>query len=129
MGKGMDQIVNINKYLSFIIKRLKSIKPYQVILFGSWAYGEPTVDSDVDLIVVLAQRGIARTYQEKYQKRMLVGQRLLEIEREISLDTLVYTLDEWELFLKQGSSFSKIVKDKGVVLYEGHNEGMAHQSV
>ena len=28
--------------------------PRQVILFGSYAYGTPTVDSDVDLLVILA---------------------------------------------------------------------------
>jgi len=37
----------------------------------------------------------------------------------------VYTLDELELFLNQKSSFSKVVTDKGITLYEANNERMA----
>ncbi len=35
-----------------IIERLKPIHPEKVILFGSYAYGEPNKDSDIDLLVV-----------------------------------------------------------------------------
>ena len=31
---------------------IKKYKPQKIILFGSYAYGEPTQDSDVDLLVV-----------------------------------------------------------------------------
>jgi predicted nucleotidyltransferase len=35
----------------------REFRPRRIILFGSYAYGEPTSDSDVDLLVVLAFRG------------------------------------------------------------------------
>ena len=32
---------------------VREFAPLQVILFGSYAYGTPTADSDVDLLVVM----------------------------------------------------------------------------
>jgi len=34
-------------------------QPSKIILFGSYAYGEPKEDSDVDLLVVMPVRGAA----------------------------------------------------------------------
>lgn len=111
-------------YIPSIVKKLKAIKPYKIILFGSHAYGKAQADSDIDLIVVLNKKGISKTYQEKSQKRKIVHKELLPIEREVSLDTLVYTRDEWTQFLKQNSAFSKPVNRKGVVLYESKHSRM-----
>src|SRR6185437_1885604 len=33
------------------------VNPERIILFGSYAYGEPTEDSDVDLLIVMPHRG------------------------------------------------------------------------
>ncbi len=37
-----------------------AFQPRKVILFGSYAYGKPTADSDVDLVVVRPRKGRAR---------------------------------------------------------------------
>ncbi len=118
---------NSDNYIPLIVERLKATNPYKIILFGSYAYGEPNANSDIDLIVILNKKGIAKTYKEKFQNRMMVGKQLLAIEREVALDTLVYTRDEWALFLSQNSSFSKLVRSTGIVLYEANNPGMAQQ--
>ncbi|HEY86360.1 MAG TPA: nucleotidyltransferase domain-containing protein [Chloroflexi bacterium] len=112
-------------YIPLIVKRLKAINPHKIILFGSYAYGRPDADSDIDLVVILNQQGRAKTYREKFQNRMTVGECLLDIEREVPLDTLVYTLDEWNLFLSRNSSFSRHLSNRGRVLYEANNPGMA----
>ena len=112
-------------YIPRIIKKLEAINPYKIILFGSHAYGKTHADSDIDLIIVLNQKGISKSYNEKREKRKLVHQELLPIEREVSLDTLVYTLDEWTQFLKQKSAFSKLVSQEGVILYESSHARMA----
>ncbi len=112
-------------YIPLIVERLKAINPYKIILFGSYAYGRPDDDSDIDLVVVLNRQGYAKTYKEKFQNRMTVGERLLDIERKVPLDTLVYTLDEWNLFLSQNSSFARHLSNRGMVLYEANNPGMA----
>lgn len=33
-------------------KIVKAVEPEQIILFGSYAYGQPTSDSDVDLLII-----------------------------------------------------------------------------
>ena len=47
----------IQKYADAIAREFR---PEKIILFGSHAYGEPTEDSDVDLMVVMPFREIGR---------------------------------------------------------------------
>ena len=115
-------------YISQIVDRLQRIRPEKIILFGSHAYGMPHADSDIDLIVVLNKRGLNSTYREKSHDRMVVSRELLEIERETPIDALVYTLDEWSAFLMQDSAFAKLIRQKGVVLYEAKHAGMVEPS-
>ena len=124
----LQELSNTSPYIPRIVKRLQRIHPERVILFGSYAYGIPHTDSDIDLIVVLSKHGIGKTYREKRQNRMLVGKALIEIEREVPIDTLVYTLDEWKLFLQHNSAFAKLIRRKGVVLYEAHHTRVDEQS-
>jgi len=45
-----EEVKNI---LSEIVEKLKSeYKPLKIILFGSYAYGNPTEDSDIDLLIL-----------------------------------------------------------------------------
>ncbi len=123
-----EEIVRTSPYIPSIIERLQGIRPRWVILFGSYAYGKSHKESDIDLIVVLNKHGIGKTYREKRQNRLLVGKALLDIEREVPIDTLVYTLDEWNLFLQQNSAFAKLIRQKGVILYEADHSGVDEQS-
>ncbi len=45
-------MVDIEKLKPQIIKRLMPLKPDKIILFGSYAYGEPNEDSDIDLFLL-----------------------------------------------------------------------------
>lgn len=45
-------MINIEKIQAEIIERLKPLHPEKIILFGSYAYGNPTEDSDIDLFLV-----------------------------------------------------------------------------
>jgi len=41
--------MDIEQLKTEIVTRLKPLNPYKIILFGSYAYGNPTEDSDIDL--------------------------------------------------------------------------------
>ena len=88
-------------------------RPGKIILFGSHAYGHPTADSDVDLLVIMPrirQRG----------ERMSVRIRHA-IPRDFPLDLIVRTPAEVDRRLRWGDSFLGEIMEKGVVLYEsGH---------
>ncbi|MFN0135595.1 MAG: nucleotidyltransferase domain-containing protein [Phycisphaerae bacterium] len=45
---------------AFARRIAKEFRPKRIILFGSYAYGTPTDDSDVDLMVVFGGRGSAQ---------------------------------------------------------------------
>ncbi len=45
-------IIDIEKIKPEIISRLKPLSPDKIILFGSYAYGTPTEDSDIDLFLL-----------------------------------------------------------------------------
>ena len=48
-----------------IIKRLEPLNLDKVILFGSYAYGTPNIDSDIDLYVVTKDEYTPQNWKEK----------------------------------------------------------------
>ena len=100
-----------------IVSSIKSqFKVKSIILFGSHAWGNPTVDSDIDLLVVLDEKGFAKSYTERLKKKVAIARVLEGIDRQYGLDILVYTVNEWELLLREGSFFTKTIAVKGVAL-------------
>ncbi len=57
-----------------IIENLQVIDPKMVILFGSYAYGSPNQDSDIDLYVVTKEDFIPISYEENLQIKKRVYQ-------------------------------------------------------
>jgi len=88
---------------------VKNYNPEKVILFGSFAYGKPKKDSDVDLLII-----------KRTRKRF--GARLFEVAKfiksELGTDILVYTPKEWEEGLKKKYYFFQEINQKGKILYE-----------
>ena len=70
-------------YLEQIVERLKKTDPYKIILFGSHAYGDAQKDSDIDLIVVLNNNIMPKTFKEKMRYQLLVRNAILDINKEI----------------------------------------------
>ena len=56
-----------DKVKNQIIEALKPLDPEKVILFGSYAYGEPTADSDIDLYIVTKDDFIPKNYTENME--------------------------------------------------------------
>lgn len=88
----------------------------KVILFGSHAYGKPDDNSDIDLVVILNERGLSKNYMEKLNQRQKVTQVLKNYRKKIPLDVLVYTREEWEKQLLNDNSFIRDIKTNGVNL-------------
>ena len=84
-------------------------RPKRIILFGSYAYGKPRPESDVDLLVVM-------------DTQLRETQQALEIRQHINplfgVDILVYTPSRLEQRLKLGDWFLKEITEKGLVVYE-----------
>ncbi len=93
--------------------------PDRIILFGSHAYGTPTEDSDVDLLVVMPFDG------HPFRKAAEI---LDQISPEFSVDLLVRTAEQLEERIVLGDFFIKEVITQGKVLYESVDSRMGGQS-
>ena len=91
----------------------QALQPEKIILFGSYAYGTPTPDSDVDLLVIM------KTMASQVERSLAVA-RLLR-PRVFPVDILVRTPDEIERALRSGDFFIQEILSRGRVLYERDN--------
>ncbi len=97
--------------LEDIIQRLvDALNPEQIILFGSYAYGEPTEDSDIDLLVIVSHSDEPRYRRARVAYKALRG---LGIPKDI----LVMTRSEVERKVNVTSSLVSQVLRQGKVLY------------
>jgi uncharacterized protein len=94
------------------IERIVSeLKPEKIILFGSYAYGNPTPDSDVDLLVIV------KTKAKEIDRYVAVSNLLYP--RQFPVDILVKTPKEMEAEArKKGNFFMREILKKGKVVYE-----------
>jgi len=102
-------------YLLEIVRRIvEAVDPARVILFGSYAYGTPHKDSDIDILVIM-ETDLPRHKRPVAINRALAG--LL-----IPKDILVYTpaeVDEWK---DVPQAFVTQIMRKGVVVYDKDKE-------
>jgi predicted nucleotidyltransferase len=101
-----------------IVNRLKEINPDKVILFGSYAWGDPHGDSDLDIIVVTNDDIMPKNYKEKMEIYLKVSTLLSEFKKQTPIDLVVHTRPMHNKFLKLGSAFSKEISKRGKILYE-----------
>jgi predicted nucleotidyltransferase len=104
--------------ISDLVENLKPADPYKIVLFGSCARDEMTADSDIDLMVVLDNDDVARTYTERTQKELAVRKLVREINYKVALDILVYSKKELNILKDYGNFFIEEVEKTGKVIYE-----------
>jgi predicted nucleotidyltransferase len=90
-----------------IIKRLKPLDPQKVVLFGSYAYGTPNEDSDIDLYVVTKDEFIPKSFKEKSEISLRFSKKLRDLQKEIPIDLIVHTKEMYKNFVELNSSFYK----------------------
>lgn len=91
-------------------KIVREYHPQKVILFGSYAWGTPTEDSDLDFFVV-KETGEPAVEREVSLRRILFGS-------GVPIDVLVYTPEEVAQRREIDDPFIEEVLSKGKVLYE-----------
>ena len=111
---GMVASQEVRQTIQAILEKLLAgYAPQKVILFGSYAYGDPRPDSDIDLLII-------KETDERFIDRWVAVRRLLsDPGRTIPLETLVLTPQELSDRLAIGDQFLAEVVEKGDVLYAG----------
>jgi HEPN domain-containing protein/predicted nucleotidyltransferase len=110
------QLPNINEreqvpqeaILAVVDYLAETFDPEKIILFGSYAYGEPKPWSDVDLLVV------AETESSSQLQRAIA----FSFEQPFGIDILVRTPQEIAERIPQGDFFLWEIMSKGKILYE-----------
>jgi predicted nucleotidyltransferase len=129
-GRLMNQITNVFNpihvknepvgytYIPLIVEKLKPIHPWKVILFGSYAYGTPNQESDIDLLVVLNSEETPQSFQDNLKNKLLVRKMIWDVSTQVSVDLLVYTKPMYQRFQELGSMFAREIEQRGKILYE-----------
>ena len=105
-------MIDIEKIKIEIVARLKSLDPDKIILFGSYAYGKPNKDSDIDLYIIKdIQEDKSREYKLKARKLL----RDIIFKYNVGFDIL----NSSEKFLREREDyFYKVdILEKGKILY------------
>jgi uncharacterized protein len=112
----------LENIINKILLALKGTSIQKVILFGSFAQGNPGPDSDVDLLVVTDDRFIPETFKEKMNLKVKISRLFEQIRNEVPVDLIVHTVPMHKKFIEMNSSFKQEILSKGVVIYERNNE-------
>lgn len=83
--------------------------PKRIILFGSYAYGQPRPENDVDLLVIMDTP--LRETRQALQIRQYLNP-------SFGVDIVVYTPARVEQRLAWGDTFLREIIERGRVLYE-----------
>ncbi len=102
--------VSIQKIRSVAQKLGRRFRPEKIILFGSYAYGRPHADSDVDLFLVM------RSHRHPIDQAVEVYKQLHP--RPFPVDIMVRTPQEVRHRLALGDSFIEEIMTRGKVIYE-----------
>ena len=95
----------IRRYVRSVVQRFR---PERVILFGSYSEGNPTADSDVDLLVIMPAKN-------ELEQALKIDEAL---QRGFALDLIVRTPHNLRRRLRWGDLFLQEVIARGKVLYE-----------
>jgi len=93
----------------FVDQVVRHFHPAAVILFGSYAHGHPTEDSDVDLMVVMRHRGPSARTATRIR---------LACPRAFPMDLIVRRPAEVRRSRRTRDAFLEEITSKGIVLHE-----------
>lgn len=101
--------------IAFVDEVAERFRPGRIVLFGSYAYGKPTADSDVDLLIVMPHRGPSHRLAARI--RLATGSRF-------PMDLLVRSPSDIAKRVRGNDFFLREVMDRGLVLHAAGNARM-----
>ena len=101
-----DTITALSRHIA------REFNPEKIVLFGSYAYGMPRADSDVDLLVILPFTG------NSFRKSLEI---LNRINPPFDVDLIARQPSDAEKRYREGDPLVREALDHGKVLYERHD--------
>ena len=105
-------MVAMNQIEEFGLQIGREFGAERIVLFGSYAEGTATSDSDVDLLVICPFQG--RSVDQSVKIRM-------KLRPQFPVDLLVRTPEKVRRRIEMGDGFMREILEEGKVLYEADN--------
>src|SRR4029077_15399649 len=103
---------SIRLELEKIVSELVRVyRPEKIILFGSYAYGRPSADSDLDILI------IKKTPDRFIDRWTNVRQIVSDPKRSVPFEPLILTPGELQEEPPKGDQFNEKIVTKGALLY------------
>lgn len=99
-----------------IVQCLHSLDLEKVILFGSYARGEASTESDIDLYIVTKDDFIPSTWRVSKNIYARISKNLLDVQKKIPIDIIVHTKKMSDTFLHINRKFAQQIYTTGVHL-------------
>ena len=104
-------MINQEKIAIVTDKLVEVYNPESIFLFGSYAWGTPTKDSDLDIMIVINSSNDKSYIRPRKGFKALRGMK-------ISKDIIVYTKNELKYYLNQTTTLPYKILKEGISLYE-----------
>jgi predicted nucleotidyltransferase len=108
----------INSQVNLSLQHLNVSK---IILFGSYANGTQTEDSDIDLLVVTNDNFVFKSFAQKMEVKLKISTALNSLRKFTDIDLIVHTKPMHDQFVRLNSCFKKEILSSGFVIYEANN--------
>jgi predicted nucleotidyltransferase len=106
---------DIDRLVDQIARRFE---PERISLFGSYATGTPTADSDIDLFIVMSHRGAS--YRAASRVR-------LSLDVNFPVDLIVRSPAEFKRRLAMNDFFLLDIVENGLVLHDANDSGVGRE--
>lgn len=103
-------LANDEVLYSQIVEQLKPLNLEKIILFGSYAYGKPNENSDLDLCII--EKSFDNIWEEKKKIRAMLK------NIKMPKDILVSNIDDYEFYKKEINSVYNDIDTKGLILWQ-----------
>ena len=90
-----------------VFEQLKKMKPQAIILFGSYAWGKPHIDSDLDILMI-------KDTKKSFRDRMRDFR--FQLKTHLPVDLFILTPDEVKKYYKERIFLRQIVEE-GKLIY------------
>ncbi len=111
-------MLNGDYFINQIRNQLVNIGIDKLILFGSYASGSATDDSDIDLLVVDSSDFIPSSFAEKHQLYSKISDAIRDIKQQIPVDLIIHTKPMHARFLELNGMFCQEILSTGKIIYE-----------
>ncbi|GAI04716.1 unnamed protein product [marine sediment metagenome] len=103
-----------SNYISLIVEKIKQEKPEKIILFGSYAYGNPGKESDIDILVI---KNIEESKIRDFRVKLKILLWDIITKENVPVDILVDNQERINQRIIDGDMFYREIMMKGNVVY------------